>query len=54
MATNTTTTKALSDLFNSLSDTRLSDILKYCTLFIIPILNPDGALAYTRLNANNI
>jgi Zinc carboxypeptidase len=49
-----TTTKALFDLFNSLSDARLSNILKYCTLFIIPILNPDGALAYTRLNANNI
>ena len=29
-------------------------ILKACTLYIIPILNPDGAKAYTRLNANEV
>jgi Zinc carboxypeptidase len=49
-----TATKALFDVFNSLSDARACKILKHCTLFIIPILNPDGAEAYTRLNANNI
>ncbi len=49
-----TTTKALFDVFNSLNDARLSNVLKSCTLFIIPILNPDGTVAYTRLNANNI
>ena len=47
-----TTTKACLDLLNYLTDN--SDILKKCTLYIIPILNPDGAKAYTRLNANNI
>jgi len=30
------------------------DLLKKCKLYIIPILNPDGAKSYTRLNANNI
>lgn len=51
-----TTTKAVFDLVNwvgtknSLSDT----ILDNCTIKIIPILNPDGAKAYTRVNANNI
>jgi hypothetical protein len=29
-------------------------ILNSCTLKIIPILNPDGAEAYTRVNANKI
>ena len=51
-----TTTKALFDIFNSLQDTNayLSPILNNCTLKVIPILNPDGALAYTRFNANGI
>jgi len=49
-----TTTKSIFDIFNSLSDSRLSYVLKSCTLLIIPILNPDGALAYTRQNANHI
>ncbi len=29
-------------------------ILEQCTLYIIPMLNPDGARAYTRVNAVNI
>ena len=51
-----TTTKALFDLLNSLLDenSKLSYILERCTLYIIPILNPDGALAYTRINANGV
>jgi Zinc carboxypeptidase len=51
-----TTTKALFDLFNFLSDfNEFSDtILNNCTLIAIPILNPDGAMSYTRFNANNI
>ncbi|MEL0456424.1 M14 family zinc carboxypeptidase [Flavobacteriaceae bacterium SZ-1-7] len=51
-----TTTKALFDLLNTLLDdsSGLSDILKKCTLYIIPILNPDGAAAYTRVNANKV
>lgn len=47
-----TTTKACFDLLNYLTED--TKILKSCTLFIIPILNPDGAEAYTRVNANNI
>ncbi|WP_299228069.1 M14 family zinc carboxypeptidase [uncultured Psychroserpens sp.] len=51
-----TTTKAVFDILNLLlADEVLSkSILMHCTLKIIPILNPDGAKAYTRLNANNI
>ncbi|MEP3836561.1 MAG: M14 family zinc carboxypeptidase [Algibacter sp.] len=51
-----TTTKALFDLLNSLLSTNsnLNYILEACTLYIIPILNPDGALAYTRINANEV
>ncbi|CAM1343296.1 M14 family zinc carboxypeptidase [Tenacibaculum amylolyticum] len=31
-----------------------NSILNNCTLLIIPMLNPDGALAYTRINANGV
>ncbi|WP_010179301.1 M14 family zinc carboxypeptidase [Aquimarina agarilytica] len=52
-----TTTKALFDLFHFLNDASNElavQILKECTLYIIPMLNPDGALAYTRVNYNKI
>ncbi len=51
-----TTTKALFDLLNTLIDkeSSLEYILDTCTLYIIPILNPDGAKAYTRINANKV
>ncbi len=50
-----TTTKALFDLFNTFSNAQdVNSILKSCTLYIIPILNPDGAEAYTRINANKV
>ena len=49
-----TTTKAIFDLFNYLESGYYKEFLTSCTLFIIPILNPDGAKAFTRLNANNI
>ena len=49
-----TTTKALFDLFNFLELDDFNAFLDSCTLFIIPILNPDGAMAYTRLNANGV
>ena len=51
-----TTTKALFDLLNTLlhPESDANSILKACTLYIIPILNPDGALAYTRVNANEV
>lgn len=51
-----TTTKAIFDMLNVLlaSESISKSILEACTLKIIPILNPDGAKAYTRLNANNM
>ncbi|AUS06675.1 M14 family zinc carboxypeptidase [Pseudotamlana carrageenivorans] len=51
-----TTTKALFDLLNTLlkDESDLNHLLKACTLYIIPILNPDGAKAYTRINANEV
>ncbi len=52
-----TTTKSVFDLVNTLlSDTNeyVNEILSSCTICIIPILNPDGAESYTRLNANNV
>ncbi|WP_103068457.1 M14 family zinc carboxypeptidase [Aquimarina sediminis] len=52
-----TTTKAIFDLLNLLLDEfndTAKDILKNCTLFIVPILSPDGAKAYTRLNFNQV
>ena len=49
-----TTTKALFDLFKLLqSNDDFADNFKQAfTLLCIPILNPDGATAYTRENAN--
>jgi len=52
-----TGTKALFDFFNcfkGVSDTIFKTIIKECTLVFIPMLNPDGAQVYTRVNANNI
>ncbi|WP_438712123.1 M14 family zinc carboxypeptidase [Aquimarina muelleri] len=52
-----TTTKSLFDLLNLLTDSSNSfgkEIFKECTIYIIPILNPDGAKAYTRLNYNQV
>lgn len=51
-----TTTKAIFDFLNSCiaGHSITNKILKECTLCIIPILNPDGAKAYTRLNANKV
>lgn len=51
-----TTTKALFDLFNFLNDDSKiqNEILEKFTFCFIPMLNPDGAKAYTRENANKI
>ncbi len=51
-----TTTKAIFDVLNTLKDGQdeILNILNTCTLYIIPILNPDGAEAYTRVNANAV
>ncbi len=56
-----TTTKAVFDLFNLFSlqngisnSDSLQDILNKCTIKIIPLLNPDGAARYTRVNLNEV
>lgn len=52
-----TTTKAIFDIcnvFSKDSSNNIQQILKNCTILIIPILNPDGAKQYTRHNANDI
>ncbi len=52
-----TTTKAVFDLLNFLiddSNKEAQDVLSTCTLYIIPILSPDGAKLYTRLNYNKV
>lgn len=51
-----TTTKALFDLFNLLaSDSPIAKtVIDSCTICVVPLLNPDGAKAYTRINANAI
>ncbi|WP_452226950.1 M14 family zinc carboxypeptidase [Lacinutrix cladophorae] len=51
-----TTTKAIFDLLNLLIDKNevSNTILNACTIQIIPILSPDGAKAYTRINANQV
>jgi len=51
-----TTTKALWDMINFLNsgDPLAETILSGCSLMIIPMLNPDGAMAYTRENFNGV
>ncbi len=55
-----TGTKALFDLFNFLENDNaelseiITSILTNCTIQFIPLLNPDGAIKFTRENANNI
>ncbi|AUC84257.1 zinc carboxypeptidase [Polaribacter sp. ALD11] len=52
-----TGTKALFDLFNCFlnsTEIEIKFILETCTLLFIPMLNPDGAEVYTRVNGNNI
>ena len=53
-----TTTKAIFDLLNYISkykeEVLVKSLLENCSLCIIPMLNPDGAEAYTRVNANKV
>lgn len=52
-----TGTKALFDFFNSIvnpSEAVFKNIAEKCTVLCIPMLNPDGSLNYTRVNANNV
>ncbi len=52
-------TKALFDLFRFFENSKdlinvKNEILNKCTLLCIPMLNPDGAQVYTRVNAQEI
>ena len=52
-----TGTKALFDLFNCFlnsTEKEVKIITEACTIVFIPLLNPDGAEVYTRVNGNNI
>ncbi|NNL81489.1 MAG: DUF2817 domain-containing protein [Flavobacteriaceae bacterium] len=49
-----TTTKAIFDLFQALQQHMFSEEFKGVQLMILPMLNPDGAQMYTRQNANDI
>lgn len=51
-----TTTKAIFDFLNFLSDESedAQHFLSKFTFLILPMVNPDGAKAYTRVNANGI
>lgn len=51
-----TTTKAVLDILNGIrqGNTYIASLVADFTLCIIPILNPDGAEAYTRVNFNAV
>jgi hypothetical protein len=51
-----TTTKALFDFINLLNNGSelANQLLSAFTFYSIPMLNPDGAAAYTRVNANEV
>tara|TARA_B100001175_G_C19497320_1_gene636086 strand:+ start:543 stop:1610 length:1068 start_codon:yes stop_codon:yes gene_type:complete len=49
-----TTTRALLDLFDHFYTPNGVKLLEGLTIMVIPQLNPDGALSYTRFNANYI
>lgn len=51
-----TTTKAVWDMVNFLhsGDPMATTIMSGCSLMIVPMLNPDGAKAYTRENFNGV
>lgn len=50
----TTGTKALIDLFAYLDAEESNTLRKNISLYIIPILNPDGAVKFTRTNAQGV
>ncbi len=50
----TTTTKAVFNFLESINESENSEWLQFFSFTFLPILNPDGAEAFTRVNANNI
>lgn len=50
----TTTTKAVIDFLLQLNTTQNATWLNYFSFTFIPILNPDGAEVFTRVNANKV
>lgn len=49
-----TTTRAILDILEDFKVGKALEILDQLSLYIIPQLNPDGAKAYTRYNANDV
>lgn len=51
-----TTTKAIFDVFKYIKDNKefRTYVMYNFTICILPMLNPDGALAYTRVNSNAV
>ncbi|SDQ77491.1 M14 family zinc carboxypeptidase [Flagellimonas zhangzhouensis] len=51
-----TTTKAVCDMIHFLQseDVLAKHILSKCSITVVPILNPDGAEVYTRINHNEV
>ena len=53
-----TTTKAVLDLLEFIvtdqNDDFKNSVMELCTLKIIPVLNPDGLINYTRVNAKEV
>jgi hypothetical protein len=53
-----TTTKAIFDLLNYIykykKEAFVISLLEKCSFYILPMLNPDGAQAYTRVNSNKV
>lgn len=45
-----TTTKSILDLFNFFKENQ-PDFLSKCQIFVVPMLNPDGAFKFTRVNS---
>ena len=50
----TTTTKSVFNFLEKLNVSKNADWLNFFSFTFLPILNPDGAEAFTRVNANNI
>ena len=50
----TTTTKAVFNLLQKINTENHANWLSFFTFTFLPILNPDGAEAFTRVNANAI